>query len=73
MAIAKTTDRGTTYHTVDANNNRFTIKQGASAASSSVTLDIQAGVSGGIQQLTQQNAIDLLPILTAFANTGRIP
>ncbi len=63
MAAIKTSDTGTKYHVADANGNH-TIFQSGPAGSMRIT-------SGGINiDLSKQNISDLLPALTAFANTG---
>jgi hypothetical protein len=68
MAVQKTTDRGgTVYFLQDAHGNNVSVKQSAPTfigANPTITL---AGVT-----LTRQNVIDLLPALTAFANSGVI-
>lgn len=65
MAAQKTTDRGTLYFVQDAHGNNATVKQGAPTFVGNNPTIIVGGVA-----LTKQAVADLLPALTAFANTG---
>ena len=65
MTAIKTTDRGPTYSVSDAHGNQVALKQGQPSF-----VGAQPTVTIGGLVLTKQAVIDLLPALTAFANSG---
>jgi hypothetical protein len=65
----RTSDGGTRYHVSDPSGNHVVIS-GIAPQTGAGPSTLRFDRGGNMIILSQQNIIDLLPALTAFANTG---